>query len=137
MVSTLYVANIELLEKNHRVLFQILTSIYILMICKARNWNSFILFYLFISLLFFSYRNYVDMRKMKQLRFPSLNKFRLTFGHLCFCLLPSAWLLDRLDILLHIVSSSSSTILLYLSFFQSFLIRSKKIIANHRDPNSF
>ena len=137
MVATVYVASIELLEKNHRVLFQILTNIYIIDDCKARNWNSFILFYLFISLLFFYYSIYVDMRKMKQLRFPSLNNFRLTFGHLCFSLLLSAWLLDRLDFLLHIVSSSSSAVLLYLSFFQSFLIRSKKFIANHCDPNSF
>ena len=36
-----------------------------------------------------------------------------------------------------IASSSSSMIFVYFSFFQNFLIRSKKFIAKRRDPNSF
>ena len=49
----------------------------------------------------------------------------------------SIWLLDRLAVLLLIASSSSSTILVYLSFFQIFLIGSKKFIAKRREPYSF
>ena len=54
-----------------------------------------------------------------------------------FSFLLSMWLLDRLDVLLQIASSSSSTILAYLSFFQNFLIRSKKSIAKRRDHDLF
>ena len=49
----------------------------------------------------------------------------------------SIWLLDRLAVLLLIASSSSSTILAYLSFFQIFLIGSKKFIAKRREPYLF
>ena len=56
--------------------------------------------------------------------FSSLNDFRLIFWFLFFSFSLSIWLLDRLAILLQIASSSSSTIVVYLSFFQNFLIRS-------------
>ena len=49
----------------------------------------------------------------------------------------SIWLLDRLAVLLLIASSSSSTILAYLSFFQIFLIGSKKFIAKRCEPYLF
>ena len=69
--------------------------------------------------------------------FSSLNDFRLIFWLLFFSFSLSIWLLDRLAVLLQIASSSSSTILTYLSFFQNFLIRSKKFIAKRRESDSF
>ena len=75
--------------------------------------------------------------KMGRLRFSSLKDFRLTFWQLPFSLLLLTWLLERLDFLLQIGSSSSSTILTYLSFFQNFLMRSKQFIDKLRDPDSF
>ena len=69
--------------------------------------------------------------------FSSLNDFRLIFWLLFFSFSLSIWLLDRLAVLLQIASSSSSTILAYLSFFQNFLIRSKKFIAKRRESDSF
>ena len=66
---------------------------------------------------------------MGRLGFSSLNDFRLIFWRLSFSFSLSIWLLDRLDFLLQIPSLSSSAILAYLSFFQNFLIQSKKFIA--------
>ena len=66
----------------------------------------------------------------------SLKDFRLIFWRIFFSFSLSIWLLDRLDFLLQIASSSSSTIFAYLLFFQNFLISSKKFIAKRRDPDS-
>ena len=74
---------------------------------------------------------------MGQSGFSSLKYFRFIFWCLFFSVSLSMWLFNRLDFLLQIASSSSSTILAYLSFFQSFLIRSIKFIANRRDLDSF
>ena len=69
--------------------------------------------------------------------FSSLNDFRLIFWILFFSFSLLIWLLDRLAVLLQIASSSFSAILASLSFFQNFLIRSKKFIAKQREPDSF
>ena len=71
--------------------------------------------------------------KVGRLRFSSLNYFGLKFGHFSF----NMRLLDRLGLLLQITNLSSSTILSYLSFFQNFLLRSKKFIANRCGPDWF
>ena len=71
--------------------------------------------------------------KVGRVRFSSLNYFGLKFGHFLF----NMRLLDRLGLLLQITNLSSSTILSYLSFFQNFLLRSKKFIANRCGPDSF
>ena len=71
--------------------------------------------------------------KVGRLRFSSLNYFGLKYGHFSF----NMRLLDRLGLLLQMANSSSSTILSYLSFFQNFLLRSKKFIANRCGPDSF
>ena len=94
------------------------------MIGDARNWNLFLTEFMLIC------------AKMGWLKFSSLNDFRLTFGHLSFFLSLSTWLLDRFNFLPQIASSSSSTMLVYLSFFQNFSVRSKKFIAAYRDPDS-
>ena len=75
--------------------------------------------------------------KMERSRSSPLNDFRLRFWRLFFSFSFSIWLSDRLDFLLQTASSSSSTILVYLSFFQNFLIHSKKFIAKRCDPDSF
>ena len=97
----------------------------LLMICDARKWNLFLIEFMLIC------------AKIGRLFLSSLNHFRLIFWHLSFSLSLSIWLLDRLDFLLQIASSSSSTIPAYLSFFQNFLMRSKKFLAKRRDPDSF
>ena len=71
--------------------------------------------------------------KIGRLRFSSLNHFRLTFGHLSFSLIVK----EIEFFVLQIVTTSSSGILVYLWFFQSFLIHSKKIISKRSDPDSF
>ena len=101
------------------------TSI-LLMICDARNWSLFLIEFMLIC------------AKMGRLGFSSLNYFRLLFWRRSFSFSLLIWLLDRWDFLLQIASSSSSTILVYHSFFQNFLIRSKKFIAKHcHGPGSF
>ena len=97
----------------------------LLMICDARNWNLFL-----IELM-------LTCGKMGWLGFPSVKHFRLMFWRFPFSLSLSIWLLDRLYFLLQMASSSSSVILAYLSFFQIFLIHSKKFIVKRRDPDSF
>ena len=69
----------------------------------------------------------------------SLKDFRLIFWRIFFSFSLSIWLLDRLDFLLQIASSSSSMssmIFAYLLFLQNFLISSKKFIAKRCDPDS-
>ena len=97
----------------------------LLIICDARNWNLVLIEFILI------------FAKMGRLRYSSFNDFRLIFWYLSFSLSLSTWLLDRLDFLLKISSSYSSVILAYVSFFQNFLICSKKFIAKCRDPDSF
>ena len=74
--------------------------------------------------------------KMGQSRLSSLNDFRLIFWLSFFSFSLSIWLLDRLAVLRQIASSSSSTILAYLSFFQNFLRCSKTFIAKRWEPDS-
>ena len=71
--------------------------------------------------------------KIGRLRFSSLNHFRLTFGHVSFSLIVK----EIGFFALQTTTSSSSGILVYPSFFQNFLIHSKKIISKRRDPDSF
>ena len=73
---------------------------------------------------------------MGRSEFSSLKDFRLIFWRIFFFFSLSIWLLDRLDFLLQIASSSSSTIFAYLLFLQNFLISSKKFIAKRCDPDS-
>ena len=75
--------------------------------------------------------------KMGRSEFSSLNDFTLRFWLFFFSFSLSIWLLDRFAVLLQIASSSSSTILAYLSFFQNFLRRSEKFIGKRREPDSF
>ena len=77
----------------------------LLMICDARNWILFFTEFMLIC------------KKTRRLGFSSLNDFRMIFWRLSFSLSLLIWLLDRLDFLRQIASSSSSAILAYLSFF--------------------
>ena len=95
------------------------------MTCDARNWNSFLM------------KSMLICAKMRRLGFSSLNEFRFIFWRLYFSLLLSIWLLDSLNFLLQIASSFSSAVLVYLSFFQNFLIYSKTFIAKRRNRDSF
>ena len=95
------------------------------MTCDARNWNLFLIEFMLIC------------TKMGRSEFSSLNDFTLRFWLFFFSFSLSIWLLDRFAVLLQIASSSSSTILAYLSFFQNFLIRPKKFIAKRHEPDSF
>ena len=78
-------------------------------------------------------QNLVKLPKNWAIEISSLNHFRLTFGHVSFSLIVK----EIVFFALQIATSSSSGILVYLSFFQNFLILSKKIISKRRDPDSF
>ena len=129
MVSRIHQTKIEPLEKNHQVLFHTSKTSTLLMTCDARNpcrnWILFLIEFVSICL------------KMGRSRFSSLNDFRLIFWLLFYTFFLSLWLLGRLAVLLQIASSPSSAILAYLSFFQNFLIGSKKFIAKRRESDSF